>query len=171
MRYLVDGNNLLHAVATHGPGRAVGRVGLCKALADWARWRGVEVGVVFDGPAPPGDLARQMRLAGVAVRFSQSRTADEVIEQDIAESPAPTALTIVTTDRAIQYAARYRRSRCIDSEVFALELFSPPQAEEASPSPAPSEKPGSLTEAETERWLDDFGDDLDDVVDDTELME
>ena len=168
MQYLVDGNNLLHAVQAHGPGPPIGRVALCKLLARWGELHGVPVGVVFDGPAPRGGLLRQMRVSGVTVRFGEARSADEVIEDDIARLPGSATLVVVTTDRAIQHAARYHRAGCIDSEAFVRDLFAEPEVE--SPPPAKiAEKPESVSPEETEEWLREFGEGPDEPVDDAEL--
>jgi predicted RNA-binding protein with PIN domain len=169
--YLIDGNNLLHAAASHGPRRSIARDVLCRLVAQWGRDREVDdLTVVFDGPVPPGDLARQIRQPGVTVLFSSPRTADEVIEEVIAGARAPGRITVVTTDRAIQHAVRYRRGRCIDSELFLAQLWQ--QAESSSaPVPKPPEKPQDLSTTETRGWLADFGPDLPDAVDDAEMME
>ena len=170
MPYLIDGNNLFHAARACGPRSAVGRVELCRLLANWKHTRSDELTVVFDGPPPAGEVAKQMARSGICVRFSGSRSADEVIEDELASASAPGRITVVTTDRAIQHAARYRRARCIDSEVFVLELYHRPKVSKDEKPPIP-EKPVELSEAETQQWLEEFGPGLDEPRNDTELME
>lgn len=171
MSYLIDGNNLLHAAASHGPGRSIARDMLCRLVAQWGRDREIDdLTVVFDGPTPPGGLARQMRHSGVVVVFSGPRTADEVIEEVIAGARTPGRITVVTTDRAIQHAVRYRRGRCIDSEAFMAQLWQQAETHTAPASPPP-EKPQDLSTTETRGWLAEFGPDLPDAVDDAEMME
>jgi len=169
--YVIDGNNLLHTMRASGGRTAPGRQTLCRLLHDWARSEGAEAIVVFDGPAPSGGLERQMQYPGLTVRFGGVREADAVIEELVAGLPAPGAVTVVTTDRAIQHAVRYRRARCIDSKVFLLELTGPSGAE--SPQPAPTqrlpEKPSTLAEPEIQKWLEEFGQTGEPPPDDIEL--
>jgi len=169
--YLIDGNNVLHTAPTDGPMRSIGRDVLCRMVAQWARDRAVaDVTIVFDGPTPRGDLARQIEQPNLTVRFSESRTADAVIEDLIARAKAPGRLTIVTTDRAIQHTARYRRCKCIDAGPFLIELCSVPQPTEPH-APAPPEKPNEPSRGETQEWLDEFGPDLPEATDDTEMWD
>ena len=71
---------------------------------------------------------------------------------------------MVTTDRAIQHAVRYRRADCIDSERFVERLYTPREKDHDTPHPS-VEEPGLTTE-ETEAWLREFGDDLESLPDD-----
>ena len=136
MRYLIDGNNVMHAARSHGAGRSIGRDVLCRLVDQWARDQEVdEVTVVFDGPVPRGDLARQIAQPGLNVLFSGSSSADAVIEEAISQADAPGRITVVTTDRAIQHAVRYRRGRCIDSQQFLTQVFQE-EDEHAAPAPA-----------------------------------
>ncbi len=61
MPYLIDGNNLIHALMEVGP--EVERVGLCAVLAQ-ALPTGEDICVVFDGPYPqrgiPAELAERL---------------------------------------------------------------------------------------------------------------
>ena len=171
VRYLVDGNNVLYAARSHGPTRSIGRDVLCRLLSEWAGRHDVgQVVVVFDGPAPPGDLARQMEQPGVTVQFSGSGSADAVIEEEIARAAAPGQITVVTTDRAVQHAVRYRRGKCIDSERFLAELWAEPTPG-ATPAATPPEKPQRLSANDTQKWLDEFGPDLPEANDDAGMME
>jgi predicted RNA-binding protein with PIN domain len=169
-RYLIDGNNVLYAARSHGPARSMGRDVLCRLLAQWACQRGIEnVTVVFDGPVPRGDLARQMQQPGLTVRFSGSNTADAVIEDEVARATAPADITVVTTDRAIQHAVRYRRASCIDSEQFVAQLSAEP-ATTTAPAPTEPEKPNEVSAEEARKLLEELGPDLPDVVDDLDRM-
>jgi len=169
--YVIDGNNLLHTMRASGGRPAPGRQTLCRLLHDWARGAGAEVIVVFDGPAPSGGLERQMQFPGLTARFGGTRDADTVIEELVSGLPSPTTVTVVTTDRALQHAVRYRRARCIDSKVFLLELIDLHKAD--SPPPAPtqrsSEKPSTLAEPEIRKWLEEFGQTDEPPPDDIEL--
>ena len=169
VRYLIDGNNLLHAVGSHGPAGAVGRETLCRLLGRWAGAHLMSVTVIFDGPAPSGDLARQMQVPGLDVHFSGPRSADAVIEEEVGQASAPGLITVVTTDRAIQHAARYRRARCVDSEAFVAQLYASPDDSPTEAADSP-EKPADISAAETRQWLREFGGDLEAPFDDTDEM-
>jgi len=171
VRYLIDGNNLLHAVRSHGPAGAIGRETLCRLLGRWAGAHLLSVTVIFDGPAPRGDLARQMQVPGLEVHFSGPRSADTVIEEEVGQASAPGSITVVTTDRAIQHAARYRRARCIDSEAFIAQLYASPDDTPTETAGSP-EKPADISAAETRQWLREFGGDPEAPFDDAdEIME
>ncbi|MCP4249224.1 MAG: NYN domain-containing protein [bacterium] len=159
-RYLIDGNNLLHTIATQGLGPPLGRETLCRRLAQWAEANEREVTVVFDGPEPPTAIAAQMRSGGLAVRFSGSGSADDVIIDRVSRDPRSGSLTVVTTDRSLGHAVRYHRARYIDAESFAKALLT----SEAPPAPVPptdrsDDKPGQVPDDEAEQWLQVFKDD------------
>jgi predicted RNA-binding protein with PIN domain len=156
--YLIDGNNLLYAAQSHGPERAIGRVQLCRVIKDWAIREGVTTWVIFDGPRPPDDRSAANPANQIRVRYSGRRTADEIIEDMVAETPRPGEITVVTTDRAIQHAVRYRRARCIDSEDFVSLMYASTEPAAPPQEHSPPEKPQALTSQETDRWLAEFGD-------------
>jgi hypothetical protein len=168
--YLIDGNNLLHAVHPYGPGAPIGREWLCEILGGWARRTASSVAVIFDGAPPPAGLLGQMRATGLEVEFSAPQTADDVIEALIAAAVRPVELHVVTSDHAIQSAARARKCICVDSEVFAETLFAPA---EAAPPPPPAlgpEKPDAPSPGESDQWLRQFDYDPDQPPDETDLM-
>ena len=123
MRYLIDGNNLLHAVHHLGEGQAVGRQGLSELIAAWAARTGRVVTLYYDGPEPKGGLAKQLRPQGIQVQFSGKRTADSLIEEEVAQARLPTEITVVTGDRAIQHEVRYRKAKTVESISFAEQLY------------------------------------------------
>ena len=98
-RLIVDGTNLLHALARGAdrlpPAALIGRLrGLIPAE--------VEIELVFDGPAERG-LRGERIASGVRVRYSGPRSADELILSLVEEvratlGPAETASLLVVTD-------------------------------------------------------------------------
>ena len=152
MPFLIDGNNLIHALGAIGPD--VGRQGLCRILQPLTR-RGERVCVVFDGAAPPEQMARQFRDGPVEAVFAAPLTADEVIMELIADNSAPRRLVVVSTDREIRQAARRRRCQGQKSEQFARLLLrlanQRPHVEHEPP-----EKRDGLTAEQTEAWLKEF---------------
>ena len=155
MPFLIDGNNLMHAMAAAG--KDVGREGLCRLLAPLVT-AGQPVHTVFDGPAPPAGVANQIATTGVEVEFSLGRPADKLILKAIAADSAPKRLTVVSTDREIRAAARKRRCKGITSEAFAADLMQLNVAPPRDSGPAePHEKRHGLTPDQTRHWLREFG--------------
>jgi hypothetical protein len=132
-RVLVDGSNLLHALAnrTVRPANAAGpQMGPGPRLPPSAligRLRAVipaetAIELVFDGPAEPG--LRGERIAhGVSVRYSGRYTADTILITLVEEvavkggampgggSPASDALLVITDDRDLRGAVTRRGAR------------------------------------------------------------
>jgi len=155
MAFLIDGNNLLHAMAEVGP--ELGRAGLCKDLGLLVH-RGQRVHVVFDGPAPPGPLARQIAAHGAQVTYAAPRSADEVLERLIAEDTGPRELILVSTDRRIRRAAKHRGATAVRSEDFARRLIELAEQDRRRPHPLePPEKRAGLAPGQAEEWLRVFG--------------
>ena len=159
---IIDGNNLLHAMHAHAPLPTVGRETLFKIIDRWARRGDDRVTLVFDGPVPHGGLAKQLASSRIDVRFSAPQTADDVIVGMVHRATDPGTIRVVTSDRAIQHEASYRRCRHVDAAAFVAELF-PRQGSPKSAPTAPREKPPDVTPEEKREWLDAFGyDDTDD---------
>lgn len=155
MRYLIDGNNLLHALADVGID--AGRQGLCALLGGLAEARGDEVAVIFDGTGPRGPRQRQIRDERITVRFSGTRPADDVIAEIVQGDSAPRRLTVVSGDRQVQRNARKRRCGISSSRDFAnmlkLAQSAPKQTEPAEP----SEKQHGPGADQVDHWLEVFG--------------
>lgn len=157
MPYLIDGNNLLPALADAGP--EVGREGLCRLLLPLLQ-HGETAHVVFDGPVPPAGVAAQIEQTGVKVTWSVDRTADEIILKWIAQDTAPKLLTVVSTDKEIRRAGQRRRCKVVTSQEFARKLLHIDAARRkpaAPKSPESRAKQRGLSEQETRRWLEEFG--------------
>ena len=119
-RLLIDGNNLLHALA-----KAAGNTGASPAAALIGRLRGIipaagTIELVFDGPAERG-LRNERIAAGVVVRYSGGRTADAVILTMIEDvrlldgADGTATLLVVTDDRDLRHASRLRGARTAGS--------------------------------------------------------
>ena len=154
MPYLIDGNNLMHALANAGA--SASREGLCRLLEKLTAG-GQRVRVVFDGPARAGSPTQQDEPANPAIAYAVGRSADDVIEEFIAADSAPRRLTVVSTDRQIRRAARKRRCTAVTSEDFARTLLAMSHPDEKPPSPEPPEKRQGLTPEQTQKWLKEFG--------------
>ncbi|MDP6633349.1 MAG: NYN domain-containing protein [Phycisphaerae bacterium] len=151
--YLIDGNNLIYALADAG--RELGREGLCKLLARLLDGRPVTT--VFDGPPPPAQMVKQIEQTGVTVEYSSDRPADEVIIEHIQSNSAPRRLTVVSTDREIRQAARRRRCICKTSQEFATLLEELTNAPARRNRPEPPEKTDGLSGRHVDKWMKEFG--------------
>ncbi len=157
MPYLIDGNNLMHALADAGP--EVGREALCKLLKPLLA-QGETAHVVFDGAKPPPGMAAQIEQTGVRVTYAAERTADEVILKWIAQHSAPKLLVVVSTDKEIRRAAERRRCKAVTSQEFAKKLLHMDAARRRPKPPKSAEsraKQRGLSEQDTRRWLKEFG--------------
>ncbi len=154
MPFLIDGNNLIHALAEVD--RGVERLGLCMMLQLLVE-RGERVEVVFDGPPPPPGLAKQIDRTGAAARYSPARPADEDIIKTLRANSAPRRLVVVSSDREIRKAARARKCRWSSAEDFARKLVDLQHAPPAARPAEPRAKHTGLDEADLDFWYREFG--------------
>lgn len=154
--FIIDGHNLLHSVCKiEENAKAISEPALCRALATYLRLTGEKATIVFDGSGPP-DKSGFDGIRNVDVLFAGSSTdADTVIEDKIKASTAPKGLTIVSSDRQVQQAARARRATIIKSEVFWVEVQKELSRKRAPREP--SAKRQGLSQSETDHWLTIFG--------------
>jgi predicted RNA-binding protein with PIN domain len=157
MPVLIDGNNLLFAARDADPERPPSRSTLCLRLGQWARRTGENVTVIFDGPAPRGDVARQIRDPNIMVDYSGAGvSADDALTSTIEGHSAARSLVVVSSDREIARVARRRRARAVRSDDFWAAV----QRDLARPRRRPlepKEKRHGLRPADTERWLRELG--------------
>ena len=116
-RLLVDGTNLLHALSRTSTAQpAAALIGRLRGAIPAA----VTIELVFDGPAERG-LRNERIAAGVVVRYSGGRTADDVIitmieDVRLVDGPDGTAtLLVVTDDRDLRHGSRLRGARTAGS--------------------------------------------------------
>src|SRR5262245_19417932 len=147
-RYLIDGDNLLHAL---GLPKRLGPGGLQRArqhLLAFIRRRcpAAECTVVFDGTqaSPPSDEN------GVSVLFAKGE-ADDLIREFVMRDSAPKGLCVVSSDRALQSAAKRRHA-----QVMSVEAFLDVRPKERSAVALPPEKPP--IDVDLEQWLQVFED-------------
>ncbi|MHC4562238.1 MAG: NYN domain-containing protein [Planctomycetota bacterium] len=156
MPYLIDGNNLLHAMLEIGP--EVGRASLCAMLGKLIE-PGERICVVFDGPSPPEGLRQQIDDTGVEAVYSLDRPADDIVCQRVDDDTAPRRLSVVSSDREIRRHASRRKCQIIVSDEFARFLLRRlAERQRQSQSAEPPEKRHGLGEDQTtDDWLDFFG--------------
>jgi len=150
MPYLVDGNNLAHALGLSRGSRA-DRETCARVLAAFCRSRGARATVVFDGPAPATPLGagepRRLRVV-----FSEGRTADEVILGQVKASRAPRDLIVVTSDKSLGDRARHMGADRERVHEFARRLG--PRSVAAGAREEKPEHPQS--QKEIDDWLEVF---------------
>lgn len=169
MPILIDGYNLLHVTGLSGPEISrseIGRGALERARNALLNFLATSLDqndrplttVVFDSnDAPPG-LPREMQHQGIAVRYAaEYESADELLEELIREASAPRTLTVVSSDHRVQRAAKRRRARAVDSDVWYGEVCESCR-KPSEPVASRSLKPTSpLSGDEVAAWLTEFG--------------
>lgn len=124
---LVDGYSVLHLWPAlrraAGRGLQQQRDALVRVLQQYADATQRNVTVVFDGyaarhqaePAPAGPL--------VSVCYSPSgKTADDVIERLVAQSPCPETVLVVSSDNALRQTCEALGTTTCSVEIFLAEL-------------------------------------------------
>lgn len=159
MPVLVDGNNLLFAArGLDDPSRPPGRAQLVHFLGVWAERRKERVEIVFDGRKPADGFAEQIDKGVVSVRYAGQFTADAVIFEIIDASTAARRMTVVSSDREVQRAARRRGATAVESAEFWAALRNDlAQADQPRAPREPREKRSGLTEGDTDAWMREFG--------------
>lgn len=165
---ILDGYNVMHAA---GLGQFRAQAGALKdaraallgliadSLTDHERSR---AHIVFDAMNAPTGLPRTYRVHGLEVEFAApGHDADTVIEDLIRDHNSPRQVRIVSSDHRIQKAAKRRRCRFVDSEVWLAELHKR-RERRASRSGGPlspeeaAKFGGKLSPDELSRWVAEF---------------
>jgi len=157
---LIDGNNLLHHArrASDASTPLMGQSMLCDTLGHWARRFRQDVHIVFDGPEPDAQRARQIGHPALRVTFSGAGVpADTVIQTMLESDPAARRLIVVSSDRAVVRAARRRRATPAGVEEFWARVQRDLSRPLRSAAREPAEKRAGLTPGATQQWLEEFG--------------
>lgn len=162
MPLLIDGYNLRHAAGAFGRGADAGtleraRTELLRLLARWLPPEQLQqTTIVFDAAGAPPGLPRTTKHRGITVRFAAGHAdADALLEELIAADHAPKRLTVVSSDHRVQRAARRRRARAVDSDVWCAEVAR--QQSQEDKAPGKSAKPSTpLSPGEVQHWMREF---------------
>jgi predicted RNA-binding protein with PIN domain len=164
MSVLIDGYNLMYVAGIVGPGRGPGglersRLALLNFLAASLDPREVpRTTVVFDSHDAPWGLPRSLQHHGITVRFAAKyEEADDLIEELIAADSAPRRLVVVSSDHRIQRAARRRRAKAADSDVWYTELIRARRERQEASTDVPARPAVPLLEEDVNYWLRQFG--------------
>ena len=145
MPLLIDGHNLIARMPDIDLADADDEAELVRRLRQYCRRQRRRATVVFDAGLPGG---RDPGLSGACVEVvfaSIHSDADAVLRQRIHQAPDPRGLLVVSSDRAVQDAARRRGARIVPAEDMVKELSAD------DPSDAEDEKP--VPNEGTDEWL------------------
>ncbi|RIK86705.1 MAG: hypothetical protein DCC67_02510 [Planctomycetota bacterium] len=165
MSMLIDGYNLLHVTGITGRrGDLQGaREALLRFLASAVEPKERRATtIVFDAAEAPPGLPRTVVMEEMTVRYaSEYESADALLEELIAENNVPRALLVVSSDHRVQRAARRRRAKFVDSDVWFADAVRRRQRLRNLPAPPRMVKPsGPLAEDEISYWVAEFSIDL-----------
>ena len=170
---LIDGYNVLAPVAPPNrdpDGRWLQRERtqlvrrLVEHLTDVQRERTC---VVFDAAGPPVGRPSEFSVEGVEVRFAVGYPeADDLLEEMIAAHSAPKRLTVVSSDRRVQVAAKRRGSAFSDSQSWLDDLLdgkiasaceSRNRAGQGTGEDGSGKPSRVINDQQVEAWLREFG--------------
>ena len=163
MGLIIDGYNLLNVTGIFGAGGGArsferSRLALLDFLADRLEpEERAATTIVFDAQDAPPGLPRTCDHRGLAVRYAPRREeADDLIEELILADTSPRKLTVVSSDHRVQRAARRRRARAVDSEVWFPELLQRRAADTSAQSEADLKPQTPLSPTEVAAWVKRF---------------
>ena len=123
MQYLIDGHNLIPKLPGLSLSDPDDEEQLLALLSNWARNSRHKVTVFFDR-APLGKAGTHRGSPVIAVFVPDGKTADSAINDALARlKNAARNVTVVSSDRMVQAAAREARAKVLKSEDFATDLF------------------------------------------------
>jgi predicted RNA-binding protein with PIN domain len=150
MKWLIDGHNLIGQMPDLQLDDPDDEEKLLAYLRRYRARTGHTLTVVFDA-GQSYQPAKTQKRGGITLQFvSQGQTADQVLIRRARRVKNPQAVTVVTSDRAVQQAAQQAGLRVVTSAAFAqqlLELSSLSNTEEDSRANI------RLTPDEVDEWL------------------
>jgi uncharacterized protein len=164
MSIIIDGYNLLYMAGILGQGRGprsleLSRLALLNFLAESLTPRDIaKTIVVFDAKDAPWGAKNTLEHRGIAVQFaSRWPDADCLIEELIRLDSAPRRLTVVSSDHRLQRAARHRKAKAVDSDVWYNELVQKRLARRKTQTAAPERPAVPLLAEDVAYWVRQFG--------------
>ncbi|MGA2060423.1 MAG: NYN domain-containing protein [Thermoguttaceae bacterium] len=164
MSIIIDGYNLLYMAGILGEGRGprgleMSRLALLNFLAEsLAPGDIAKTTVVFDAKDAPWGAKNILEHRGITVQFaSRWPDADCLIEELIRLDSAPKRLTVVSSDHRLQRAARHRKAKAVDSDVWYNELVQKRLARRKTESTAPERPAVPLLAEDVAYWVRQFG--------------
>jgi len=166
---IIDGYNVLFT-GLRGQVKdvEVAREGFIAQLAKLASIGNIQYVVIFDaGRKRPSAPPRDKTLRNLDVIYAvNSRNADEAIKEYVEEHSVPESITVVSSDREVEIAARLMGSRRMKAGVFWDSLQQKLVAGFTDESKNQSDHPDrhrALTPDEVDQWLDYFNGDPEEI--------
>jgi len=164
MFLLIDGYNLLHVTDIFGKGSGPG--GFQRSREALLRFLAASISlderkqtiIVFDATEAPPGLPRTLTHDEMTVRYATGYAdADTLIEEIIEQHDSPRRLLVVSSDHRIQRAARRRRAKFTDSDLWYTKLWQQRVQQRTAQNQRVPEKPvGKLSETEINYWVKQF---------------
>ena len=160
---LIDGYNLMHAAGFAQSDYAPKELLRCRTrlltllLKLLTKAEVSETTIIFDARDPPRFRASQFNVSGLTVLFANPvGDADAEIQRWISRHKSPARITLVSSDRMLQRAARGYGAKFVESQKFLTNLHRRTLPKPKSTLCADdAEKP---SEATAEYWMQFFGD-------------
>ncbi len=155
MPYLVDGHNLIPKAGLRLDALD-DEMDLVSILQEFSRKSRAAVEVYFDG-APVGQ-AGMRRLGVVTAHFSEvGTTADSALEARLHRLGGDAKnWTVVSSDGAVQAAARHARAKILSAQDFARLLAESARGGTRRGPRDAFQSDDQLTDEEVQHWLDEF---------------
>lgn len=162
---LIDGYNLMHAAgmarSNYGPGDLQRcRERLLRYLAGrLTRAESARATVIFDARDPLVDRPHEQQFAGFRIVFARPEgDADLVIARFLDRHPAPKGVTLVSSDRELQRAARHSGAQWVESDRFLKDLdHRSAKGTERRDETRDARTTEGLSPTEAEAWMRYFG--------------
>jgi predicted RNA-binding protein with PIN domain len=154
MQWLIDGHNLIGHMPTLRLDDPDDEAKLVEYLRSYQGRTGQRITVIFDAGSSYRPAATK-KAGGITVQFVASgQTADQIISQRVRRIQNPQEFIVVSSDRAVQQAARQVRVRVLTAQEFAGQLLrgSPALADDDRGSQAEVK----LSADEIDEWLKVF---------------
>jgi hypothetical protein len=154
---LIDGHNLIGQMPDLSMADPNDEEQLLIRLRAYRAGAGVDMVVYFDPGLTYQPPARRSEVGITIRRAAIGQQADDLIVQDVARYGHPRDLTVVTSDRAVQRAARERGCRVVDAASFVADLKHPARRKTRRVrTRAKAESGPSLSKREVKEWLQVF---------------
>lgn len=154
MQWLIDGHNLIGRMSNLRLDDPNDEAKLVEYLQGYQARTGHRITVIFDA-GPVYRPAETKKLAGVTIQFApHGQSADQLIMRRVRRVKNPQELMVVTSDRAVQQAARQARVRVLTSQEFARQLL--PGSSAGAADDQGSQAEVNLSADEIDEWLKFF---------------
>jgi predicted RNA-binding protein with PIN domain len=153
MHWLIDGHNLIGQLPDLQLSDPNDEAKLLEHLIRFRARTGDKITVIFDpgGGYQPG---RKLKQGGVTVQFAPSgKTADQLIVKRLRRTKNQQSVRVVSSDRAVQTAARLAGVQAVKAADFSRHLLGSSSNANSDPGCQPDV---NLSTNEIDEWLDLF---------------